>query len=190
MLAGRPATGRPAAAKLEYTTLPAPCTMLAPGTVAKFLPGASASPAQAAPAGVSKAGACTWSSTAGNEDRTLILQVTIYGSATGTSLAQHAYARGMPSGNCRCRGYTVTRQAVAGLGDQATVLFTTAGPRGGGASWTAPTANMLVRSGNATVNVEYTVAGMGLSKAPDEASLRAATAQLARDVLAALSRAA
>jgi len=182
-------TGEPAAAKLAYTHLPTPCTLLAPGTVARYLPGASSSPAQASPGGASTVGACTWSSTAGGEDRTAILQVAMYGSLAGTSSAQRAYAKEVPAGNCRCRGYTVTRQAVAGLGDDATVLFTTAGTQAGTGSWATPAVNLLVRSGNADINVGYTVAGLGHSPAPpDRAELRAATSAMARDVLAALSR--
>jgi hypothetical protein len=180
--------GRPAAAKLKYTSLPAPCTMLTSGTVARFLPGVSSSPAGAAPGRASKVGACTWSSIAGGEDRTLILQVDMYDSAAGTSSARQAYAKEVPAGNCRCQWYTVTRQAVTGLGDQATVLFTTTSTKSNAGFWTAPAVNLLVRSGNADINVGYTVAGIGRAPAPpSDAALRATTVAMARDVLAALS---
>lgn len=181
--------GQPASAKRKYTALPAPCTMLTSDTVARFLPGASSSPAGAAPGRASKVGACTWSSIAGGEDRTLILQVDVYDSATGTSSARQAYAREVPASNCRCQGYTVTRQAVTGLGDQATMLFTTTSAKRNAGSWTAPAVNLLVRSGNADINVGYTVAGIGRAAAPPgDAALHATTVAMARDVLTALSR--
>jgi hypothetical protein len=180
--------GKPAAAKLKYTSLPAPCTLLTSGTVARFLPGATSSPASP-PARASKVGACTWSSITGGEDRTLILQVDVYDSPAGTSAAQQAYAKEVPAGDCRCRGYTVTGQAVTGLGDQATVLFTTTGTQAGAGSWAVPAVTLLVRSGNADINVGFTVARIGRAPAPPVgASLRAITAAMAKDVLAALSR--
>ena len=165
--------------------------MLTSGTAARFLPGASSSPTGAASGRASKVGACTWSSIAGGEDRTLILQVEVYDSAAGTSSAQQAYAKEAPAGNCRCQGYTVTRQAVTGLGDQATMLFTTTGTQTRAGSWTAPAVNLRVRSGNADINVGYTVAGIGRAPAPPgDAELRASAVAMARDVLAALSPAA
>jgi hypothetical protein len=59
----------------------------------------------------------------------------------------------------------------------------------GAGSWTVPAVTLLVRSGNADINVGFTDARIGRApEPPGDASLRALTAAMARDVLAALSR--
>jgi hypothetical protein len=181
-------TGKPAAAKLAYTRLPAPCSLLSSATVARYLPGASSSPANASPARLSQVGACTWSSVSGGEDRTLLLQAEVYGSASGLTAAEQAYTREDPAGNCQCHGYKVTRQTVSGLGDQAVALFTTtAAVRTG--SWSVPTVSLLVRSGNADISLGYDLAGIGpAGTPPTRAALLAATVAMARNMLASLSR--
>jgi hypothetical protein len=181
-------TGKPAAQPLKYTSLPAPCSMLSAASVAKYLPGATSSVTNAPSSQASKVSACTWSSISGGEDRTLLLQVDVYGSSSGLTSAQHAYRKEVPAANCQCQGYKVVRQSVTGLGDQATALFTSPSAARTG-TWNVPQVNLLVRSGNADINVGYIVAAIGKAPAPpSNAALLAATMAMARNVLSALSR--
>ncbi len=59
----------------------------------------------------------------------------------------------------------------------------------GAGFWTVPAVTLLVRSGNADINVGFTDARIGrAAEPPGDASLRALTAAMTRGVLAALSR--
>lgn len=179
---------KPGSQPLKYSTLPAPCGMLSAASVAKYLPGATSSVTKTPSGQASKVGACTWSSISGGEDRTLLLQVDVYGTSSGLASAEHAYSKEVPSANCQCQGYKVVRQSVTGLGDQATALFTspTAAKTG---TWNVPQVNLLVRSGNADINVGYIVAAIGKAPPPpSNAALLAAIMAMARNVLSALSR--
>lgn len=150
-----------------------PCVMVSPATLARYLPGASSTgpfpePGRPPP-GWPDSGGCSWDAPGGN----LTVGATIYGSATGQSGAQQgfdstvrAYSRGQGA-----------ERPVAGLGDQATAIFSTIGP--------VPVydTELNVRSGDAVI-----VVFLGAPTAGDAAALSRATA-IARDVLANLAKA-
>lgn len=191
MITGSPfSSAKLAAEQLKYTSLPAPCAMLTSATTTRYLPGATSSQTNEPSGGATKAGACTWSSIYSGEDRTLLLQVNVYGASSGLTSARHAYDKEVPASGCQCQGYKVVKQPVSGVGDQATALFTTSAAVKTG-PWHVPAINLLVRSGNANINVGYIVAAIGTAPPPpSNAALLAATVTIAHDVLAALARSA
>jgi hypothetical protein len=189
MVTGSPfSSAKLAAEQLKYTSLPAPCAMLTSATTTRYLPGATSSQTNEPSGGATRAGACTWSSISSGEDRTLLLQVNVYDSSSGLSSAQHAYDKEVPASGCQCQGYKVVKQSVSGVGDQATALFTTSAAVKTG-PWHVPAINLMVRSGNANINVGYIVAAIGTAPPPpSNAALLAATVTMAHNVLAALAR--
>jgi hypothetical protein len=89
---------------------------------------------------------------------------------------------GIPA-SCRCRGYTIAAQAVTGVGDEATAVFTSYDQ---GAA--PPDASLLVRSGNADIVVSYRISPVvSAPPPPAHAALLALVTVMARDVLAALA---
>jgi hypothetical protein len=120
---------------------------------------------------------------ASREDRTVVVQVAVYGSSKGLATARNAYDTGVPA-DCRCKGYTMTTQAVTGVGDQATAVFTTYDQP---AAQNAPVVSLLLRSGNAIISLGYTVFPIvSAARPPANASLLAADIAMARDVPARL----
>jgi hypothetical protein len=79
----RPVPPRPA-----YASLPEPCALVGPATLARYLPGATGTPESIFVGGTVKAGSCKWSSTSGGEDRTLVAAVFIFRSSSAISAAR------------------------------------------------------------------------------------------------------
>jgi hypothetical protein len=179
-----------------YTSLPKqPCTMISAAELGKYLPGATGIPVTIGTSGPVRAGTCKWSSTTGDEARTLIAQVLLYSSPSSVSLARQAYRSLAASLDCRCKGVTVTLRPAPGIGDQATEGFISAGPEADFVSSpnaSLPGANLLVRSSNAVVSLNLdtmaTASGLPMASPPDAAQV-AAMISMARGVLAQLAQA-
>ena len=172
---------------LTYTTLPAACDTISAASLAKYLPEGSSNPQSRASSTADQEGACIWSSITGGQDRTLLVQLDVYGSAAGLAKAEQAYRRNVFAPSC-CKNLTVSRRSVSGLGDQAVALFITVKPDTSGATAPPPGVSLTVRSGNAYVNLVYTIFPIGSARpalTPD-AEL-AGTIAMARNVLAALA---
>ncbi|HEY6311320.1 MAG TPA: hypothetical protein VIY52_11015 [Streptosporangiaceae bacterium] len=177
-----------------YSSLPAPCAMVSPATVARYLPDPVPAPESVLTDSTYQAGSCKWASTAGGEDRTLVAQVFVYDSSSSVSAAQQAYNSTFSSFGCHCQGVTVSTQSVTGLGDQAAAFIIAVGPAA--AIATAPNAgspglNLLVRSSNALIALDYDVTapatGTSLASAAGTAQLTAMIS-MARGILAALAQ--
>ena len=180
---------QPTAKKLEYTRLPAPCTMVTAATLASYAPEATGSSFRGTSRGTDQYGGCTWFSNTLREGVSLYLAVTVYGSPDGVAEAERDYY-GWQGTRCRSQGCTRAAQAVPGLGDQATsLLFTlTTSAANQAAAWTVPQIVLVVRSGNALVTIQYAVeAGAVAPPKPTNAALVGGTVAMAREVLAALS---
>lgn len=176
-----------------YSSLPAPCAMVSPATVARYLPDPVRTPESVLTDSTYRAGSCKWASAAGGEDRTLVAQVFVYDSSSSVSAAQQAYNSTFSSFGCHCQGITVSTQSVTGLGDQAAAFIIAVGPAATIA--TAPNAgspglNLLVRSSNALIALDYDVTapatGTSLASAAGTAQLTGMIS-MARDILTALA---
>jgi len=187
--------------KPAYTNVPFACGVVSQATLARYLPNptgiAQLLPTngtyQAVIAG-SESTTCKWSSVGGGEDRTLVATAVIYGPSSGVTAAQQAYHAAVASLGCRCRGVSVSARPVTGLGDQAEEFFVT--PSVDATAVTAPNAsspgaNLIVRSSNAGIYLEYaitaTTTGAALPPSRPAAQLTW-LASVARDILAAFAR--
>ncbi len=178
-----------------YTLPPKqPCAMISAAELAKYLPGATATPETIAVTGPFKERLCKWSSTTGNEATTLTAYVAVFSSSSSVSLAQQAYHDLAANFGCHCRGVTATTRAVPGVGDQATEAFVAAAPEANfdsSPSAGLPGTSLVVRSSNAvaglTLDTTATDTGAPLAKPPSDAQL-AAMISMARSVLAGLAQ--
>ena len=179
----------PAAPRMEYTTLPAPCSMLTTATLARYAPDATGEPSSGKPSSTDRGDNCSWLSDRTNEGVSLYLTVDLYGPSDALARAERAYD-GWARARCPCRGDTLAKQAVPDLGDQATNLFITPTPSTATLTvpWTVPEILLAVRSGNAVIIVDYAVdAGANAPPRPANATLAAAAIAMAREALASLS---
>jgi hypothetical protein len=167
----------------EFASLPGACTTVSAATLDTYVSGAArAVPGQTA-GGRREQGSCSWSGLVGAQSRFLYARITVYRSATAVADARAAFAAApLSDDNCPCQGRT---QAVPGLGDQAktTLLAADVDLPVLGVPGTAAYV-LVVRSGNALVNVAYHAASYGPGTAVP--SQFAATTTAARDVLAVL----
>jgi len=198
----------PAAAPPEprYENPANPCALLPVATVRSYVPGTTPGvrlPNQDLPAPgsspwapgplssqlpVQAGGQCLWSTAPANPQyvqQSLEVGVSVYGSATGATDAAQRFAADVQSDEQGIRGsFTVTgNQPVAGLGQQATVIYsnlTGYGPP-------VPSVTLLTWSENAELAVTYTVPNARSGQAAPNAALLAAATSVTRDVLAALS---
>jgi hypothetical protein len=176
----------------RYDELPAPCALISLATLDTFLPGATATP-QTQPSGAGHAGLCGWSSKRGGQTRTVTAEALIFGPPSGITAAQQAYRSAVSAAICHCQGVSVARQAVTGVGDQATAIFVTVRP---GTIFTtlsdaiSPDVILDVRSSNALIIISYvTVTATGTVLEPQaEAAQLPAMASMARGVMATLAR--
>jgi len=167
----------------EYASLPGACTTVSAATLDTYVSGSARAVAGQATGGGEQA-SCSWSGLVGAQTRFLYVRITVYRSPTAVADAQAAFAAApRRDDNCPCQGRT---QAVPDLGDQAKTTFLGSDidlPPGPDADTAAYA--LVVRSGNAIVNVAYHAAsyGPGAAAVPGQ---RAATMAAARDVLAVL----
>jgi hypothetical protein len=174
----------------EYASLPGACTTVSAATLDTYVSGSARAVAGQATGGEHEQASCSWSGLVGAQARFLYVRITVYRSAAAVTDALDAFAAAPRSdGLCRCHGRT---QAVPGLGDQAKTTFLDSDidlpmqsgtPLEGGAYTAAYV--LVVRSGNAVVNLVYHAAsyGPGAAAVPGQ---RVATTAAARDVLAVL----
>jgi hypothetical protein len=177
-----------------YHSLPAPCALVSPATVAKYLPDPTPSPESMPADSTYQAASCKWASTVGGQDRTLVAQVFIFGSSSAITAAQQAYNGSVSAFGCHCQGVTVSTRPVAGLGDQAAAFFIADSPAAAVA--TAPNAafpgtSLLVRSSNAEIALNYAVTvpatGTAVMLGADSGQLTGMVS-MARGILAALAQ--
>jgi hypothetical protein len=175
-----------------YSSVPAPCALVSPATVAKYLPNATRTPESMFASGTYHAGSCKWTSSDSGDDRTLVAQVFVFDSSSSVTAARQAYDSSLSAFGCHCQGVTVSTRPVAGLGDQAAVFYITGAPDATVA--TAPNAafpgtSLLVRSSNAEIALNYdaTTAATGTALAAGSAQLTGMMS-MAQDILDALAQ--
>ncbi len=169
----------------EFASPGDPCALVSGTTLAKYVPGGGIGTANRYPststAGAPRLADCNWYGTAEG----LSVEVGVYGSDSGPAGAQQGFGQDVQYEGKNEQLVQGTKilvtgtRTVTGLGDQAEAIFQTltltSGP--------SYSVNLLVRSGNATIDVSY-----------DSFAKPAGTAQLtaviviARDVLASLAR--
>jgi hypothetical protein len=177
-----------------YSSLPEPCALVSPATVARYLPNATRTPESMFASNTYQAGSCKWASSTGADDRTLVAQAFVFDSSSSVTAARQAYDNSLSAFGCHCQGVTVSTQSVAGLGDQAAVFYITDGPAATVA--TAPNAafpgtSLLVRSSNAEVALNYdvTVPATGTALAPATGTAQlTGLMSMAQDVLDAMAQ--
>jgi hypothetical protein len=177
-----------------YGGLPAPCAMVSPATVARYLPDPTRTPESELTGSTYQAGSCKWASSTGGQDRTLVAQVFVFDSSSSITAARQAYGSTLSAFDCHCQGVTVSTRPVAGLGDQAAAFYITVGPAATiatapNAGW--PGVNLLVRSSNAEIALNYDVTapatGTALAPAAGPAPLTGMIA-MAQDIMDALAQ--
>jgi hypothetical protein len=165
-----------------YTTLPPPCTLVTAATVARYLPAAASTPVEP-----SEGGGCRWLSTTGpGGQRELTVMAAVFGSSSGVADAKRDFdanshtALRTPDDKIT---FTVTRQSVSGLGDQAAAQIFQPGKN---AIPRTPVIAVDVRSRNADVFVTLTINQAGSAPLPTGTQLLSDTIAIARDVLTVL----
>jgi hypothetical protein len=175
---------RPTPQRQEYASLPGACTTVSAATLDTYVSGSARAVVGQPAGGRHEQESCSWSGLAGAQTRFLYVRITVYRSADAVTDAQAAFAAAPSSdGICPCRGRT---QAVPNLGDQAKTTFLSADvDLPVGATTDTAAYVLVVRSGNAVVNVAYHAASYdpGPAAVPGQP---AATTAAARDVLAVL----
>jgi hypothetical protein len=176
---------RPGGQSLRYTGMPAPCITVTAASLAKYMPDATSSPLSRPSSSTDQEGACSWSSITDGQDRNLLVVVDVFGSSSGLTKAQQAYMHSAAPSNC-CKNLQVSMPPVTGLGDQARALLIT--PKPAGTSATAPGISLVVRSGNADVELFYSDFPIGSARpSVTPAAELAGAIAMGRDVLAALA---
>jgi hypothetical protein len=175
-----------------YSSLPAPCALVSPADVAKYLPDPTRTPESMFASSTYQAGSCKWASSTGGDDRTLVAQVFVFDSSSSVAAARQAYGSSLSAFGCRCQGVTVSTQPVNGLGDQAAVFSIADAPAATVAA--APNAafpgtSLLVRSSNAEIALNYdvTVPATGTDLATGTAPLTGMIS-MAQDILDSLAQ--
>jgi hypothetical protein len=176
----------------DYTSVPASCALISPATVAKYLPDPTRTPESTFASSSYQAGSCKWTSNAGGQDRTLVAQAFVFDSSSPITAAKQAYSGSLGVFGCHCQGVKVSTRPLDGLGDQAMAFYITAGPDATVA--TAPNAafpgtNLLVRSSNAEIALNYdvTTAATGTALAPAAGPLTGMIT-MAQDILDSLAQ--
>ena len=174
----------------DYSSVPAPCALISPATVAKLLPDPTRTPESMFASSTYHAGSCKWASSAGGQDRTLVAQAFVFDSSSSITAARQAYSGSLSVFGCHCQGVTVSTRPLPGLGDQATAFYITAGPDATVA--TAPNAafpgtSLLVRSSNAEIALTYDVTVRGTALAPATGPLTGMIS-MAQDILDGLAQ--
>jgi hypothetical protein len=163
------------------------CRLVRSATLAKYLPGPDASPGSTSLNAVGDPigpGVCMWYTASGS----LTVDVNVYPAAVGNATAAqpnfNSSVQAADHGITTSAGrMTVTgKRPVTGLGDQATALLLTDYLSSQGNDEAFDDVNLFVWSGNAVINVEYSV------PLPSAEQIPGATA-VARDVLNGLPRA-
>jgi hypothetical protein len=175
-----------------YSSLPAPCALVSPADVAKYLPDPTRTPESMFASSTYQAGSCKWASSTGGDDRTLVAQVFVFDSSSSVAAARQAYESSLSAFGCHCQGVTVSTQPVNGLGDQAAVFSIADAPAATVAA--APNAafpgtSLLVRSSNAEIALNYdvTVPATGTGLATGTAPLTGMIS-MAQDILDSLAQ--
>jgi hypothetical protein len=177
-----------------YASLPAPCSVISLAALATYLPNPTGTPISVSSASTYKEAACEWSSTAGGEVRTVVTDVVIFSSSSGspnaTDAARQFYSSALSALGCHCPATAVSARSVPGLGDQATALVATADPDAveitpsGGV---IPGLTLLVASRNAGIELNYRSAVAATAAAlPADAGKLTGIIAMARGILAEL----
>jgi hypothetical protein len=180
---------RPGAQAQGYTVMPAPCALISGTHLATYVPDATGTQRSVPSSSTHQTAACYWETISGREDLSLSVQVDIYSSAPGVTLAAQTFRQARYSVSCpRCpKGIRAeqTAEPVSGLGNQSTAWVVTIGSGAGAARWVY----LVVRSENADVYLQYSIDPIvGTAQPPPGGTaLLADAAAMARDVLASLA---
>lgn len=182
----------PAGQSPPYAGMPAPCALIPAATVARYVTGAASAGQGPSTSGTTETGACIWSGLVGDEAKTLIVQVSLYRSASAVIDAESAYNDGVPIVTCSCN---YDMQPVAGLGDVAQAGVHFAGSSSTFRSLTVsaqPIAWSILEalSGNVDVFVSYDITPYqvgGVASLPSAAADIAAMTAAAHAALDALA---
>ena len=138
------------------------CTTVSAATLDTYVSGTARAVPGPAAGGRREQESCSWSGLAGAQTRFLYVRITVYRSATAAADARAAFAAApLSDENCRCQGRT---QALPELGDQAKTTFLAEDvdlPVQADMTGYPPDAGayvLVVRSGNAIVNLAYQAA--------------------------------
>ena len=166
----------------DYTSLPPPCTLVPAATLANYMPGATGTPERGA-----AAPGCSWLSNSGQGQIELVVLPVIYNLPSGVTIAKEGF-----NGDVRLTvrnqspevTFTVTRQAVTGLGDQAAAEIYWAK-----SNVPPPTPGVIlnVRSRNADIQVSVNMNLPGSASLPTGPQLLSETIAIARAVLTVLA---
>jgi hypothetical protein len=172
--------------KPAYTSLPAPCGTVSLEALAKYLPSPTGTPVSVASPGTVKTDSCKWSTVARGEDRTLWLDLSVFGAPSAINNAQQSYDSTLSSVECHCKGVTVSTRRVTGLGDQATAMLATAG-LDAGISSPHTGADLIVQSSNSEMVLRYSATAAETPQPSDAAELTWLIS-VAHDILVDLAR--
>ncbi|HEX6526284.1 MAG TPA: hypothetical protein VF070_40665 [Streptosporangiaceae bacterium] len=189
LVAGIAAAVRPGSPEPRYAAIPPACALISGAHVAKYLPEAQSQQRNLPSSGTLRNAACDWTSIASGAERTVTVNVGIYGSASGATLAERAFSKTMPvffCGTCpKGSGFQQTAQPVTGLGNQSMAWLAAMGSGALVVHWV----ELFVQSGNAYLEVTYNIAPLGPGAPfPGDTVLLADTTAMTRDVLASLAR--
>jgi hypothetical protein len=166
----------------DYTSLPPPCTLVPAATLAKYMPGATGTPERGA-----AAPGCTWLSNSAQGQSELVVLPVIYDFPSGVTIAKQGFnleVRSSVPNQSPEVTFTVTRQSVTGLGDQAAAEIIWAK-----SNVPPPTPGVIlyVRSRNADLTVSVNINQPGSAPLPTGPQLLSETIAIARGVLTVLA---
>jgi hypothetical protein len=166
----------------QYTSPPPPCTLVPAATLAKYMPGATSTPESE-----SLVPGCSWLSNSGQEQTELVVLVVIYNSSSGVTIAEQGFnaeVRTTVSNPSPEVTFTVTRQSVTGVGDQAAAEMYWAKSN---VPPLTPGVILHVRSRNADIEVSVNINQAGSAPLPTGPQLLSETIAIARAVLTVLA---
>jgi hypothetical protein len=168
----------------KYTTMPAPCTLVSTASLTKYVQGAPGTQRSAPSSSAHQQAACTWINVIGPNLEALAVEVDIYSSSSGVTLASQHFGDAPATCLACAKPVRGTTHPVTGLGDQATATFMASGS-GSSADHAIV---MFIRSGNADIFLNYAIGADGPGATlPANAVLLADATAMARDVLASLA---
>ena len=165
-----------------YTSLPRPCALVPAATLAKYMPGATSTPESE-----SLVPGCSWLSDSGQGQTELVVLLVIYNSSSGVTIAKQGFnaeVRTTISNPSPEVTFTVIRQSVTGVGDQAAAEIYWAK-----SNVPPPTPGVILnmRSRNADIQVGVNINLAGSAPLPTGPQLLSETIAIARAVLTVLA---
>jgi hypothetical protein len=167
-----------------YTSLPRPCTLVPATTLAEYMPAATSAPESES---LMPLTGCSWLSDSGQGQTELVVLAVIYNSSSGVTIARQVFnadVRATVSNPSPEVTFTVTRQSVTGVGDQAAAEIYWAK-----SNVPPPTPGVIlnVRSRNAEIQLSVNINLAGSAPLPTGPQLLSETIAIARAVLTVLA---